>query len=222
MISRILSAVPPAESAKSSNYIKSQIAYSIHDGRYKADKPRTSVAPPVQLFHPAFGHFLDIMKSDHPLPDDLIRATTEYMKAASAVYKSEEERREALTPLLRNVLGVNIQMVANADKTTPDGTVEMLIGLLLFLILLKEDKNEIGDGGSDPSTQAGFSLGRAWAQAKVCYGCSLPFHRSFFYSVVRPNSKRYKLSHLSCSFCRTVDRDPRCRHHGRRHRPTSD
>ena len=60
------------------------------------------------------------MKSDHTLPDDLIRATTEYMKAASAVYRSEVDRQEALTPLLRNILGVNIQMVANADKTTPD------------------------------------------------------------------------------------------------------
>jgi hypothetical protein len=62
------------------------------------------------------------MKCDRTLPDNLIQATTEYKKAASAVYKSEVDRREALTPLLRNILGVNIQMVANADKTTPDGT----------------------------------------------------------------------------------------------------
>jgi len=114
-----------------------------------------SVAPPVQLFHPVFGQFLDAVKSNHALPDDLIRMTIEYMKCASAVYKSEVDRRKALTPLLRNILGVNIQMVANTDKTTPDGTVEM-IGVLPFLILLQEDKNEMGDGGSDPSTQAGF------------------------------------------------------------------
>ena len=200
MISRILSALPPAESAKSSNYIKSQITYSIHDGRYKAEKPRTSIAPPVQLF----------------------QATTEYMKAASAVYKTEEERREALTPLLRNILGVNIQMVANADKTTPDGVVEMLLGVLLFLILLKEDKNEIGDGGSDPSTQAGLSLGHAWAQAKVCYGSPLRFHHSGSFSIVQTISKRHKVSHLSCSFRWSMDRDPGCRHYRRRHRPTSD
>jgi hypothetical protein len=163
-----LSAAAPADSAKSSNYIKSQIAYSIYDGRYKADKPRTSVAPPVQLFHPVFGRFLDAVKSNHALPDDLIQATTEYMMAASAVYKNEVLRREALTPLLRKILGVNIQMIMNSDKTTPDGIVEMVIGVLLFLIMLEEDKNEFGDGGSDPSTQAGLSLGRAWAQAKVC------------------------------------------------------
>jgi hypothetical protein len=48
-----------AESAKSSMYTKSQITYSIYDGWYKADEPRTSIAPPIQLFNPVFGHFLD-------------------------------------------------------------------------------------------------------------------------------------------------------------------
>jgi hypothetical protein len=86
VISHILKAMPPADSAKSSNYTKSQITYSIYDGRYKANKPRTSVAPPVQLFNPVFGHFLDVVKSNDALPDDIIRKTTEYMKAASAIY----------------------------------------------------------------------------------------------------------------------------------------
>jgi hypothetical protein len=169
VISRILKAMPPSDSAKSSNYTKSQIAYSIYDGRYKANKPRTSVAPPVQLFHPVFGHFLDIMKndSDEALPDDIIRKTTEYMKAASAIYASEEERRAALTPLLRDILNVNIQMILNKDKTNPDGIVEMALGILLFMIFLEEDKNELGDGGSDPSTQTGLSIARCWAQDKV-------------------------------------------------------
>jgi len=84
---------------------------------------------------------LEAVKSNDALPDDLIRATTEYMKAASAVYKSEEKRREALTPLLRKILGINIQMVMNGDKTTPDGIAEVLKGVLLFLILLEEKKN---------------------------------------------------------------------------------
>lgn len=162
-----MNAVPPAESAKSLNYIKSQIAYSIYDGRYKADKPRTSVAPPVQLFHPVFGQLLDAVKSNDALPDELVRATTEYMKAASALYRNEERRRAALTPLLRKILGFNTQMTMNPDKTTPDGIVEMAIGVLLFLIFLEEDKNELGDGGLDLSTQAGLSLGCAWAQPKV-------------------------------------------------------
>jgi len=69
----------------------------------------------------------------------------------------------------------------NGDKATPDGIAEMVIGVLLFLILLKEDKNEFGDSVSDPSTQAGLSLGHAWVQAKVLF--SLPFHCSFLHSM---------------------------------------
>jgi hypothetical protein len=108
------------------------------------------------------------MKNDEALPDDIIRKTTEYMKAASAIYANEEERRAALTPLLRNILDVNIQMILNKDKINPDSTVEMALGILLFMIFLEEDKNELGDGGSDPSTQNGLSTARCWAQDKVC------------------------------------------------------
>ena len=108
------------------------------------------------------------MKNDEALPDDIIRKTTEYMKAASAIYASEEERRAALTPLLCDILNVNIQMILNKDKTNPDGIVEMALGILLFMIFLKEDKNELGDGGSDPSMQNGLSTARCWAQDTVC------------------------------------------------------
>jgi hypothetical protein len=168
VIKNILKAEAPADPAKSSNYTKSQIAYSIYDGRYKANRPRTSVAPPVQLFHPAFGHFLDDMKSDHTLPDDIVCQTTEYMKAATAIYESEETRRRVLTPLLCAILDVKIQTILNGDKTNPDGIVELGKNVLLFVVFLQEDKNEFGDGGSDPSTQAGLSAGRCWAQPRVC------------------------------------------------------
>ena len=168
VVSRILKAAAPADSAKSSNYTKSQIAYSIYDGRYKANRPRTSVAPPIQLFHPAFGHFLDSVESNQAPPDDIICQTAEYMKAASAIYESEEKRQKVLTPLLCAILEVNIQTILNEDKTNPDGIVEAVKNMSQFLIFLQEDKNEFGDGGSDPATLAGLSAGCCWAQSRVC------------------------------------------------------
>jgi hypothetical protein len=159
----------PSDSAKSSAYAKSQIAYSILDGRYKAGSPRIRVAPPVQLFHPAFGHFLDDIRKTADIPDDIIRGTTNYMKAASAIYPSEEERRAELNPLLNAILDVFIQSVVNRDKTCPDGIVEFLTGVGPATSLLEEDKNEHGDAHSDPSTQVGLSFARCWAQAKVFF-----------------------------------------------------
>ena len=40
---------------KSPIYLELQVVYSIYGGSYNANKPRTSIAPPVQLFH---RHFL--------------------------------------------------------------------------------------------------------------------------------------------------------------------
>ena len=146
----------PADS--SSNYTKS----FIYDGRYNANRPRTSVALPVQLFHPAFGQFLDGTKSNHALPDNIIRQTAEYMKAASAIYESEEKRRNVLTPLFCDILDVNIQL------TNLKGIFGVVENTLPFMVFLQEDQNGFGDGGWDPSTQAGLSAGRCWVQPRVC------------------------------------------------------
>ena len=40
-------------------------------------------------------------------------------------------------------------------------------GGMSFSCLFEEDKKEIGDGGSDPSTQAGLSAAHSWAQKEV-------------------------------------------------------
>jgi hypothetical protein len=167
VISRILKADAPSHSAKSVNYIKSQIAYSICDGRYKAEKPRTAVSLPVQLFHPAFGHFLDMDNDKIDIPDDIILQTTKYMIAASAVYESETVRYRALTPLLSDIIDMTLKPMTNEDHTSPDAGVEKG-DKASYLLSIKENKNEFGDGHSDPSTQAGLSAGRSWAQPRVC------------------------------------------------------
>jgi hypothetical protein len=166
-ISGILDALPPHHSAKSSALVKSQAAYSIYNGRYKAGSPKATAAPPVQLFHPAFAHFLDDMRKDHDIPDVIISNTTAYMKGATAVYTTEDKRREALNPLLADVLEVNIQVVQNSDKTCPDGIVEFLASIGLVAIVYEEIKNEFGDGSCDPSTQVGLSCARCLAQSRV-------------------------------------------------------
>ena len=148
------------------------MAYSIHDGRYKAGSPRISVAPPVQLFHPIFGHFLDDIRKTDDIPEEIIRQTIAYMKAATAVYENERKRRDKLNPLLSEVLGVHIQAIVNSDNTRPDGVVELSTPIGFATIMQEEDKNEKGDGNSDPSAQAGFSYARTWAQDKVFILCS--------------------------------------------------
>ena len=91
------------------------------------------------------------------------------MKATSGIFASETARRITLSPLLCDILGVNIQTIQNDDKTTADGTAKSGTKAedMSFSCLFEEDKNEIGDGGSDPSTQAGLSAARSWVQKEV-------------------------------------------------------
>ena len=181
---RILNAISPSDSSKSATYPKSQITYNIYDGRYNVNAPRSSVAPPIELFHSAFAYFLDDIKMDYDIPENIIRKTVEYMRATSGIFASETARRMELSPLLCDILGVNIQTIQN--KTTADGTAKLgtKVDDMSFSYLFEEDKNEIGDGGSDPSTQAGLSAVRSWAQKEVHDSHSIrPFNlkvRSFF------------------------------------------
>ena len=166
---RILNAISPSDSAKSAKYPKSQITYNIYDGRYNATAPRSSVAPPIELFHSAFACFLDDIKRGCIVPDNIIRKTVEYMRATSGIFASETVRRINLFPLLCDILGVNIQTIQNDDKTMADGTAKSgtKVDDMSFSCLFEEDINEIGDGLSDPSTQVGVSAAHSWAQKEV-------------------------------------------------------
>jgi len=130
------------------------------------------------LFHSVFGHFLDDLSSDFPAPPEIAKATVGYMRASSAIYDSEANRRAALEPYLGRILGISMGTVVNADGTSPDGAYSItLTGEIyeLVVLLLREDKSDIGNGGCDPSTQAGLSIVRFWVQDKVCK-CDFSFY----------------------------------------------
>jgi hypothetical protein len=163
-------AKPPSESAKSREYRVYQHNSPIYDGRYDPKKSQETTALPIQLYHPVFAHFLDDLSSELPVPPNIAKATVNYMKAASAIYDNEATRRQFLQPLLSEILAITFSVEANADRTSPDGMFLVNPARDLSksaLVLLKEDKNEVGDGGCDPSTQAGLSMVRFWVQPEV-------------------------------------------------------
>jgi hypothetical protein len=149
----------PSESAKSKEYRVYQHSSPIHDGRYGANKPVVTMAPPIQMFHPAFGYFLDYLSSNLPVPPTLRRRPLTIC-----------EPRQQFEPYLCCLPGTALSTLVYADKTSPDGMV--LIDLARKICqavatLLGEDKNELGDGGCDPSTQAGLSGVWFWVQREV-------------------------------------------------------
>lgn len=103
------------------------------------------------------------------MPLEVVRATARFMCEACGIYTNEGTRRSAIRPKLLKVIFVGMEKIVNLDSTSADGvavTQALMIGEVAA-IGIEEDKNEFGDGGSDPSTQAGLSYGRFWAQPNV-------------------------------------------------------
>jgi len=68
---------------------------------------------------------------------------------------------------LRQILDVGVRQETNDDGTSPDGIHMFLVNGFRIPLSHMEPKKELGDGASDPSTQAGLSMKRAWIQTAV-------------------------------------------------------
>ncbi|KAJ7572474.1 hypothetical protein C8J56DRAFT_975816 [Mycena floridula] len=162
----------PSVSAKSVNYRNGQGGdYPIYDGRYNPNRDISTMAPPIQLYNPAFAHFLDnINNADLKVPDRVLIATADLMRKASAVYDNEATRRNSIRPSLKNAISYGITQLV--DQTTPDGLVMWTMsdndGSLnepVALLIEDSEKRELGQDGCDASIQASFSMLRHWVQS---------------------------------------------------------
>jgi hypothetical protein len=178
----------PSDSAKSSEYATAQKAYAICDGRNDS-----APGMPIELFHPVFGHFKDDVAKQLPIPEDVAYCTAEYMVATSRIYANESIRRTALKTILSELIGFPISLEGNNDNTRPDGMVKCKTLCGSALLLLKEDKTELANGHSDPSTQAGLSYARAWVQSDVSE------HHAYFATLLRSflSTKKFVILHAA-------------------------
>ncbi|KIM38190.1 hypothetical protein M413DRAFT_30324 [Hebeloma cylindrosporum] len=159
-------------SYSSGDYRTFQLADPIYDGRYVANRAADTRAPPVELYHPVFVRFLDdIANDDLEVPDLVIRATARLLRHSSAIYDSEDShlRRSVIGADLMDATCTAMPQVVELDKYALDGTITTAtpIGNQLAAICIREDTNEMGDEGPDPSIQAGLSYGRFWAHWDV-------------------------------------------------------
>jgi len=171
-ISKAANADLPHKSAKSTGYRTYQRNLPIYDGRYDVNSPISTTAPPIQLFHSVFGHFLDDIADEKlEVPQEVLRAAACFMAGASGIYEKEDHRKPAIFPHLAAALSMGMTKIVNLDLTSPDGAISLPLMSDIHetvALLLAEDKREIGEGGSDPSIQAGLSMIRFWAQDNVC------------------------------------------------------
>jgi hypothetical protein len=170
----------PSAQAKSATYAKLQDGTDpIYDGRYADSHIRDTLTLPAMFYHPAFAQFLDdIDNSNLDVPNSKIEATSDFIIKSSAIYSTEDERRNSFLPHFNKAIGHTFFTLSNSDKTQPDGVVPLRVASFdepsselladAILLSLREDKNEIGKGGCDSSIQAVLSTRRFWAQPQVC------------------------------------------------------
>jgi hypothetical protein len=111
------------------------------------------------------------------IPNDKIKAPSDFIIQSSAIYRYESECREAFLPHLNKAIGQVFLTLSNSDKTQPEGVVILNVTSLdkfsprlledAILLAIREDKNEIGKGHSDPCIQVIMSMIRFWVQPQV-------------------------------------------------------
>ncbi|KAF9231060.1 hypothetical protein BU15DRAFT_56606, partial [Melanogaster broomeanus] len=140
----------------------------ICDGRYAVDKPADTNGPPIQLFNPAFAYFSSkAFDPAYDVPLDFTCRVRNLMTGFSAIHRNEEDRAIRLKPLLEEVLDRPLTIAQNRDKTIPDAMVLSSYKHFQIYLIVSEEKNEFGDGGSDPSVQASFSFLRVFRQEET-------------------------------------------------------
>ncbi|CAK5281684.1 unnamed protein product [Mycena citricolor] len=162
----------PSYSIKSTNYREVQGGdYPIYDGRYHHTRGMSTMAPPIHLYNPAFARFMDDAANlALEVPNQIVLATADLMRKASAIYDDEYTRRSKIRPALKNVIACGTTQLVSDDRTTPDGGVMWTMcgtdGSLgdTVALLIEEENSELGEGGCDASIQASFSMLRYWAQ----------------------------------------------------------
>jgi hypothetical protein len=155
--------------AKSTEYFESQgdITQAIYDGRrglYNA-----TIGLPIQIFHPIFDDFTRMVNDPDVQPTIEDLANVHELMCDAGELRPEFPYRERLRLVLGRILGTHISVDPLLDRSQPDGivTLEVCNSLLPYMIL--DVKREMGQGGCDPTTQAGLYMRRSWIHESVGY-----------------------------------------------------
>ena len=161
----------PSQGAKSTEYpaVQADPYTAIHDGRYPPKPLFPTIAPPLEIFHPVFAGFLHLIRDENTQPTDQdLKYVRELLSYAAMVGSVMEVPRNAeIRKRLTRILQLPVHEEPNTDKTSADGVHMITVGDVPIPLLIVELKRELGDGGCDPTTQAGIAMRRSWIQQDV-------------------------------------------------------
>ena len=138
------------------HYIKNQTNRPIIDGCHAVANPSAAVGPPVQLFHPAFGHFLDdIADETLSVPEPFLAKTFQFMQEACRTGDKSWDLNNALSQCLESCMNCCQLGGIWHDGAVDPGTPTILMERATAFC------NEL-----DPAIQVSFSFSMAHAQVR--------------------------------------------------------
>ena len=157
----------PSNAANSTEYNRIQGSQTaILDGRFNDLRYEATSAPPIQLYHPAFGKFSALAR-DHALvvPDDILKLTARFLRRVSAISTYDAPRNSESDDILAEILGITFNHITNSAFFSVHPTKWHINAAPI----LCEVKSELGQGFSDPSVQGSFSYAQFYCQKDVSY-----------------------------------------------------
>ncbi|KZT18890.1 hypothetical protein NEOLEDRAFT_1142814 [Neolentinus lepideus HHB14362 ss-1] len=122
-------------------------------------RPLSLTPLPITIYHPVFAKFLQIMEEDTVLMHDELAHALTFIGQAVKLYKNETKRMEQLSAMKagvhQSILGITGLTFESGDFN-PDGVVfsAQTPDQFKTILCITEVRNEIGEGGSDPISQA--------------------------------------------------------------------
>ena len=89
------------------------------------------------------------------------------MRYLSGVGDGESSRNDQIRIRLRKILEQDIHEERNADGTSADAVCMLQVGGCRISLLIAEFRRILGEGGCDPSIQAGITYRRTWIKESV-------------------------------------------------------
>jgi hypothetical protein len=126
-------------------------------------RPGLLHGPPIEIYHPAFATFKDLLHTKLELPSKLYKTALTFVWAAAEICNAEADRQKALNELFKDILDDDHTLeLSHHVRTNTAGSFHAKVfhgngksGLVPVITV--EYRNELGaPGGGDPAIQAGF------------------------------------------------------------------
>lgn len=163
-----VASLAPSKSSQSREFAKLQgnSRTAIFDGSFVKKAQVSTIAPPIQIYHPVFQEFKNQINKDDE-PDPGIIGWVSKLVLDMGEIRDEKEGAASLRIHLEKILGVPVKQRLTEQNRYPDGIVSIVDGVTFVPVIVLEYKRALGEGECDPLVQGAYSALNYWVERGV-------------------------------------------------------